>query len=127
MLSIQQLVDDANCYETVREIRWPDGIGCPHCDSQKVTKRGHHSNQKHRQRYSCGNCERQFDDLTETIFEGHHQPLKVWGLCLYFMGLNLSNRQIAAELHLNKDDVQQMTEQLRGGIVSKKNYDGKMD
>jgi hypothetical protein len=31
------------------------------------------------------------DDLTDTIFAGHHQPLKVWILCLYFMGLNLSH------------------------------------
>jgi hypothetical protein len=36
------------------------------------------------------------------------------------MGLNLSNQQIAAELGLNKDDVQVMTTQLREGIVAKK-------
>ena len=30
-------------------------------------------------------------------------------LCLYFMGLNLSNEQIARELDLNSDDVQKMT------------------
>jgi uncharacterized protein YejL (UPF0352 family) len=35
------------------------------------------------------------DDLTSTIFEGHHQPLKVWILYLYLMGINLSNAQIA--------------------------------
>ena len=35
------------------------------------------------------------------------------------MGLNLSNHQIAQELDLNKDDVQQMTGQLRQGIVHK--------
>jgi DNA-binding transcriptional regulator LsrR (DeoR family) len=58
--------------------------------------------------------------LTDTIFAGHHQPLRVWILCLYFMGLNLSNHQIAQELDLNKDDVQQMTSQLRQGIVRKK-------
>jgi hypothetical protein len=33
----------------------------------------------------------------------------VWILCLYFMGLNLSNHQIAQELDLNKDDAHQMT------------------
>ncbi len=33
------------------------------------------------------------------------------------MGLNLSNRQIAQELELDKDDVQAMTTQLRQGIV----------
>ena len=36
------------------------------------------------------------------------------------MGLNLSNHQIAQELDLNKDDAQQMTSQLRQGIVFKK-------
>jgi hypothetical protein len=40
-------------------------------------------------------------------------------LCLYFMGLNLSNRQIAQELDLDRSDVQAMTEQLRGGLVAK--------
>ena len=58
--------------------------------------------------------------FTATVFEGHHQPLKVWILCLYLMGLNLSNQQIAQELGLNKDDVQRMTMQLREGVVAKK-------
>ncbi len=50
---------------------------------------------------------------------GHHQPLRVWVLCLYIIGLNLSNRQIAQELGLDGSDVQAMTEQLRGGLVAK--------
>src|SRR4051812_25520137 len=40
-------------------------------------------------------------------------------LCLYLMGLNLSNRQIAQELDLSESDAQDMTEQLRNGIVAK--------
>ena len=40
-------------------------------------------------------------------------------LCLYFMGLNLSNRQIALELGLSPSDVQTMTEHLRRGLVAK--------
>jgi predicted transcriptional regulator len=35
------------------------------------------------------------------------------------MGLNLSNEQIANELDLNRSDAQQMTTQLRDGIVKK--------
>jgi hypothetical protein len=49
---------------------------------------------------------------------GRHQPLRVWVLCLYFIGLNLSNRQIALELGLNPSDVQATTEQLRQGLVA---------
>jgi transposase-like protein len=120
MLNIQDLIDDTKCFTTVRELRWSNEVKCPHCGSKHITKRGFHTNQVHRQRYRCKACWVGFDDLTGTVFEGHHQPLKVWVLCLYFMGLNLSNQQIAAELGLNKDDVQQMTSQLREGVVVKK-------
>jgi hypothetical protein len=53
------------------------------------------------------------------VLAGHHQPLRVWVLCLYFMGLNLSNRQIAAELGLSGSEVQIMTEQLRSGLTAR--------
>ena len=46
--------------------------------------------------------------------------MKVWVLCLYLLGLNLSNAQIAAELDLAPGDAQQMTCQLRAGVVLKK-------
>jgi transposase-like protein len=120
MLNIQRLIDEAKCYEVVRELRWPNGVKCPRCGSGEIIKRGFHDHQVQRQRYSCQACQRQFDDLSETIFEGHHQPLQTWILCLYFMGLNLSNQQIAAELDLNPDDVQIMASQLRKGVVVKK-------
>lgn len=120
MLNIQRIVDNAKCYEVVRELRWPEGVRCPKCGSGEISKRGHHSRQSSRQRYECQACWQQFDDLTDTIFEGHHQPLRVWILCLYLMGLNLSNSQIAAELDLNEDDTQIMATQLREGVVAKK-------
>ena len=57
--------------------------------------------------------------MTGTILAGHHQPLRAWVLCLYFMGLNLSNQQIARELSLNDDDVHNMASHLREGLVAK--------
>ena len=122
MLNIQELIDDGRCYAEVRKLRWPEGVRCPKCGSGDISKRGKHSRQKERQRYHRGQCHKGFDDLSDTVFEGHHQPLKVWVLCLYLMGLNLSNQQIGQELGLNKDDVQQMTSQLRSGVVEKKTY-----
>jgi transposase-like protein len=119
LLSIKNLVDDVQCYQTVRELRWPDGVECPSCQSQQVIKRGFDDTEPARQRYACTDCHTRFDDLTDTIFAGHHQPLKVWILYLYFMGLNLSNEQIAHELDVDRSDVQQMTTQLRQGIVKK--------
>ena len=120
MLNIAGLIDDAKCFEEIRNLRWPDGVECPHCGSSCIKKGGFHNKQTHRQRYRCKHCYCMFDDLSETIFAGHHQPLPIWILCLYFMGLNLSNQQIAQELSLNKDDTHQMTTQLRAGVVEKK-------
>jgi transposase-like protein len=84
-----------------------------------VARHGRDDTQPNRQRYRCKDCEARFDDLTGTIFAGHHRPLRTWVLCLYFMGLNLSNRQIARELDLSVSAVQVMTEQLRSGLVAK--------
>src|SRR5215831_18382865 len=100
-VNITKLIDEVQCYQTVRELRWPDGVGCPSCESQEVMKRGFDDTEPARQRYACHNCDTRFDDLTDTIFAGHHQPLKVWILCLYFMGLNIPNEQIAHELSIN--------------------------
>ncbi len=120
MLNIKNLIDDEKCYDTVRQIRWPNGIKCAHCRSEQVAKRGKDDKQKFRQRYHCNDCKKGFDDLTNTIFSSHHQPLKIWILCLYFMGLNLSNHQIAKELDLNKDDVHNMTGRLRDGVEERR-------
>ena len=89
-VNITNLIDDVQCYQTVRELRWPDGVACPACESTQVIKRGFDDTEPARQRYECHDCDTRFDDLTDTIFAGHHQSLKVWILCLYFMGLNLS-------------------------------------
>ena len=120
MLHLRTLVDDAKCYETVRQLRWPEGPRFTDCASPEVTRQGHDETQPARQRYQCKSCGRRFDDLTDTVFAGHHQPLSAWVLCLYLMGLNLSNEQIAHELDLDPDDAQKMTHQLRQGIVAKK-------
>jgi transposase-like protein len=120
VVNIQNLVGDARCLETVRQLRWPERVMCPHCQSRDVTGQGRDETQPERRRYLCKECRRRFDDLTGTIFAGRHRPLRTWILCLCFMGLNLSNRQIAQELDLNKDDVQRMTKALRSGNVEKK-------
>ncbi len=126
--NIQGLIDNAKCYQMVRQLRWPEGVECPYCHAREVARHGHDETQPERQRYPCRMCNRSFDDLTGTVFAGHRQPLSIWMLCLayfhkYSMGLNLSNRQIAAELAVilkygNENSIQEMTTILRNGIVA---------
>ena len=119
LVNLSGLLDDAKCFTLVRQRRWPGGVRCPACASSAVIRDGCDDTQRSRQRYRCKACTGRFDDLTGTVLAGHHQPLRVWVLCLYFMGLNLSSRQIAGELGLAVSDVQAMTEQLRGGLAAK--------
>ncbi len=120
MINIRDLIDDAKCFQTVREMRWPDLVICPHCSSDSVIKDGRDDTQPNRQRYHCRGCRQRFDDLTGTIFAGHHEPLRTWIVCLYFMGLNLSSLQIAKELDIDRSDVQAMVQQLRQGIADRR-------
>ena len=117
MINLTSLIDDAKCYELIRHYRWPDGVRCTSCSSATVIR--HDETQRHRQRYRCKDCGTRFDDLSGTVLARHHQPLRAWILCLYFMGLNLSNQQIAQELGLNDDDVHDMASHLREGLVAK--------
>src|SRR5881398_3468189 len=119
LVNLSSLIDDAKCYALVRQQRWPEGVRCPACDSATVIRHGRDDTQGERQRYRCKACAARFDDLTGTVLAGHHQPLRVWVLCLYLMGLNLSNRQIAAELGLDGSDVQAMTEHLRHDLAAR--------
>jgi transposase-like protein len=119
LVNLSALIDDAKCFALVRQHRWPEGVCRPACGSESVVRDGFDETQPHRQRYRCKACAGRFDDLTGTVLAGHRQPLRVWVPCLYFMGLNLSNRQIARELGLDGSGVQAMTEQLRGGLVAK--------
>jgi transposase-like protein len=119
LVNLSSLIDDARCYELVRQHRRPDGVRCPRREGASVARDGRDDTRRHRRRYRCAGCGARFDDLTGTVSAGHHQPLRVRVLCLYLTGLNLSNRQIAQELDLGVSDVQAMTEALRHGLAAK--------
>jgi len=115
----KNLIADVPCYQTVRALRWPDGITCPSCQSKQIMKRGVDDTALARQRSACHDGHQRGDDLTDTMVAGHHQPLKVWMLCLSCMGLHVSHEQSAKALAVNDSEVQQMATQRREGIVKK--------
>ena len=55
-INITSLIDDVQCYQTVRELRWPDGLACPSCQSKHVIKRGFDDTEPARQRSACTDC-----------------------------------------------------------------------
>ena len=102
LVNLSALMDDAKCFALGAPAPLARWRALPRLrqrrgDPGRVRRHASRS----RQRYRCKACAGRFDDLTGTVLAGHHQPLRVWVLCLYFMGLNLSNRQIAQELGLS--------------------------
>jgi transposase-like protein len=69
---LKHLIDEVQCDQTVRELRWPDSMACPSCESTHVIKRGFDDTEHARQRHECHDCDQRFDDLPDTIFAGHH-------------------------------------------------------
>lgn len=113
-------MDEKACFTLLRSVRWAEGVACPSCNATNVVKDGK-STEAHEdcQKYKCNSCEKKFDDLTDTIFSNSKLPLKTWLVCLYLMGLNISNAQIAEELDVSATTAQRMTEELRAGIAKK--------
>ena len=67
------LPDKEDCLESLRDHRWSDGVTCPHSRSADTIKKG--TTRKGAQRYQWKNCNRIFNDLTETIFAEHQLSL----------------------------------------------------
>ena len=67
MSNITHLIDDGQCYQTVRKLRWPEGVHVPiGCQSTQVIKRGCGMTRNlHGSAYACHDCDTRFDDLTE--------------------------------------------------------------
>jgi transposase-like protein len=68
---------EAECAETLREIRWSNGVTCVECGSKDVKCRTT-AYRKHYHRYECKACGRWFNDYSETIFEYSKVPLRYW-------------------------------------------------
>jgi transposase-like protein/IS1 family transposase len=80
-MNMMELMDDFGtddkCREVLEELRWPSGIHCPRCESDKM------SHIKDRNQYDCDECRYQFSVLSGTIFHDTHLPLKKWFVAIY--------------------------------------------
>ena len=70
MLTLSKLIDEDKCYETVRTMRWPEGVYCIECGAKSITKRGKHDTYPARQRYVCGECGRSVQDKNLNYRQG---------------------------------------------------------
>jgi transposase-like protein len=75
------------CKALLRDMRWPDAVRCPRCNSEKVyalKARPFHWACKNK---NCGERNGyRFSVITKTIFENTNYPLQTWFEVIYLMG-----------------------------------------
>ena len=92
-LTLIKIIDNFPTDEAAREhledIRWHDGIICPHCkcsDQSKFSNIAANPEKKVRAGMRwCANCQKQFTVTIGTIFEDSHIPLRKWLIAWYLI------------------------------------------
>lgn len=115
-LLISNLMDEAKCYELLRQVKWANGLECMECGSRDIRKNGHDKGITHRQRYVCKNCNKSFTDVSDTVVASNHVPIEKWMVC-WLLKDHMSNKQMAAALDLPPKVVSDMRHELSSGIV----------
>src|SRR5207302_10535277 len=93
--AVRYFDDEAVCVEFLARLRWPDGVRCIECDSDRV---GFIST---RSLWRCKDCRKQFSVKQGTIFEDSSIPLSTWlpAMWLYAAGKKgRSSHQLARDL-----------------------------
>src|SRR5579864_3059921 len=76
---IEQFGTDAQCRQTLEHLRWPKGVTCPACKSDKISRIFG------RDQFDCDSCRYQFSATAGTIFHDSHLPLTKWFLATYIV------------------------------------------
>ena len=92
--------------------RWPDGVECPHCGSDKINAR----KGKRVGYFTCRNCKEEFTVRTGTIFERSHVPLHKWIYVMYLVVTarkDISSVQLAKEIGVTQKTSWYMLQRIR--------------
>ncbi len=88
--------DDAAAEAWFVETRWPDGIRCPHCDSDNVLT----VKTRKPQPFRCRACRKHFSVKTGTLMQGSKLGLQVWAMAYYLLATGLKG---TASMKLHRD------------------------
>lgn len=70
---------DAECRQSLEELRWPTGVRCLRCNSEKISRIST------RKQYDCDSCRYRFSVTTGTLFHDSHLPLAKWFMAILIM------------------------------------------
>jgi transposase-like protein len=76
---IQEFRSEERCRTELERLRWPDGIRCPRCKSDRISRI------IKRNQFDCDGCRYQFSVTADTLLNDSHLPLWKWFLATYMM------------------------------------------
>src|SRR5690349_255120 len=79
MKLIERFDSDDKCRLTLEKLRWPTGVRCIRCQSEKVFRADK------RKQFECGGCGYHFSVTAGTIFHDSHLPLRKWFIAIYLI------------------------------------------
>jgi transposase-like protein len=79
MKLFEQFGSEEKCRTYLEHLRWPDGIRCIRCQSEKISRI------YKRNQFVCDSCDYQFSVTAGTIFHDSHLPLPKWFAAIYLL------------------------------------------
>jgi transposase-like protein len=76
---IERFGSEGKCHDYLEGVRWPDGVRCPRCDSDKISRIAK------RRQFDCDSCRYQFSVRVNTLLHDSKLPLWKWFLAVYLM------------------------------------------
>ena len=76
---IERSYSEERCRAYLEGLRWPDGVRCPRCGSDKISRI------RRRDQLDCDSCRYRFSVTAGTIFHGSHLPLWKWFIAVYLI------------------------------------------
>ncbi len=110
--------EEVECYEALRQIRWPDGVRCVKCGSDRVVKTGKWRNTPN-QRYHCKDCDAWFNEKSGTVFESSRTELRYWFFIAFLMQFKVSVLEISRTLNMRYATVFELVKKLRQSVYAK--------
>jgi transposase-like protein len=110
---IERFGSNEKCRAHLTELRWPDGVTCPRCQSKSISR------VFDRDQYDCNACRYQFSVTSGTIFHDSHLPLWKWFLTIYLMiesKKGISANQVARTVRVTYKTAWFLCHRVRGAM-----------
>jgi transposase-like protein len=89
-----QLRTEADAYQHLESLRWPEGVECPTCGGSDVyliqpkngiSRKATNGAMSERRVWNCRHCRRQFSAISGTVMHGTKASVRVWCLVMFDM------------------------------------------